>query len=302
MDPNPIEAEPQDKREKFKSLAIKLTPDKFSGAEDQSYADFRESVYDAVGTLGIQDDFEAGLLEDWQGEVVFYMLRRALGEEAKEEIADVPTGDYEGLMTALDQRYDPMRTRNKLTHLRTLLVGGCSSVEELPKWLKHKRQAYNKIKKVKYSAEDLLCLGVCDGLPEELKNLGDIALARDNLKFAELKNLLDDKISDRGDDKAKAYKTGGNVQCVWCGNMGHWASECRKRINATGGAGGSTNNNKKSNPNAKAKNQKKKKCYICDSVDHLADACPKGKKGKKARAKLAKVLLAGVDGESASEE
>ena len=292
----PIDVMTGEERRKLREAAIKATPsEKFTGSKEEgslTFNQWKEDVADAIGTIGLREEYELGLLNADQQEIIFYMMKRALGGDAKSVVKDVPVGDLDGVFDVLQSEFAPVRVRNVLTALRKLIGGPkCGGKDELAEFLKNKKTAYERIKDVKVTVEDLHCLGVIDGLPSDLSAMGDIAITTPKLKYADLKRMLDDKVDDEaeGDDKGKALVTAGK-NCMFCGAAGHLAVDCFKMKKLFKGGGG---NKTGGGPKGNKGQGKGKKCYICDSEKHLANACPNAKKGKKARAKLAKVLLAG---------
>jgi hypothetical protein len=184
--------------------------------------------------------------------------------------------------------------------------GSCAGVEDVLKLMKDKEAAYERVKDVEITAEDLLIYGVIDKLPAELAAIGDIMLTKEKPKYRELRNFLKDKLSGAGnDDKATALKTfASSPPCAWCGIKGHYAAQCRKKQawEDKHGSGG-TSNNKKQQNNSNDKGNKGKKgeqrCYDCGSTEHKFYQCPKNahkrKKKGKATARLAAASLSSSD-------
>lgn len=283
-----------DDLQNLRASANKLHPLKFTGiGSETKYSEWIFDIESHVGAMGLAEKYTNGGLSVEEATIMYWFIRRALGGTALNTIKGVPTGDLAALTVALEEEYNPKRIRNKLSGLKTLITGSVTQVADVNSFVEKKFETYCRIKDQPIDHEDLLCLGLIDGVSTvpELATVADIALTRDNLKFKDVKQLITDKIGESGgDDAAKALKinaskfsnSNAGAKCSFCGNTGHYALKCYHRIEFEKKCGGQTQGRPDNN-----KKKEEKRCYKCGSTKHLKPDCPQ--MSKKAKAKLAEV-------------
>jgi hypothetical protein len=277
--------------EKLNDRLAKIHLDKFKKpTEEQSYDDFKDADRTVVYRNNLGDKLAANKLSKGESSALYWFLRGQVGGDSMIELKRATEGDFLGALKELDKRWDPKRLVNKWSRIRNLVAGSvCSDLENLDSWLAEKENHKNKLLGQQITIEDLLVLGVMEGVPKELRGTADIAETRQNLDFATLKTMLSDK-KDKlvgqqdADGRAKAHYTKAersSGKCLWCGGSGHYAQKCRLRIEAEKGADKTKTTGTETNKGTK--NKSKLKCFHCKEKGHTKNECPK----LKATARLA---------------
>ena len=287
--PPPLDA---DALTKVQTTLTKSSVAQFSEpTADRTFRDFVGDIEAEIGSMGFEEKFTAKQMSAEESKVWYWYLAKKVAGKSRSALNDARKHDFFSAWEKVNARWNPKRLFNKYNTIKNLTNGRkCARVEDFEDFMLKRVELKEKLEQLPeaeaVTAEDLLCCGVLEGLPEELKGIADRVemCTEGKFRWEDLKILIQDNISklnteEKIDDKATAMYTSGknDAKCLYCGRAGHWAADCKTRmqhqktsqaqsIKGKGRDAGRDKNTGKNGPG--------RKCFRCKSTKHIAKDCP----------------------------